>query len=518
MQFLGKKAVATVLFLVVLLGIIFPGAALAQQVQFATPVLVVNSSFLNVRTGPAVQYNILITVVGGTELPVLGRAGDNVWFQVSTVVGVGWVNSEFVLPRGNFENVPVVNASIGEIIAGGVPATIGLPGSTLGQGGGGFSTLPTLPTVATTGQGGGGAVGTVAGLVDQYGNPIAIGGPDERFRAVINVEAVDLRDQPQDGARALTTLFRDDTKDYPIVGVSRDNRSVEWFALIVPNVGTGWIEAPKIKTRLSAAFRTVVSITARVIQLGDAPGTGSDTLPVLTEGDEGFLVNMSQDGRFIQIELGGGEVGWIPFEAHQGRTGTTTDGLNLNPAQFGGGQGGGGVVAGQGGGGVSTVVRPTLAQPHVVINTAFLNVRSGPGAQYTSIGTVAGGTELPVLGITEDRIWFFVQGTFGRGWINNEFTLFRGPIDNVPTISDFTATTAVLAAPTAIVPAGISLFAAPGANFGAIGSILATAELPAVARTADFAWVQVNTVNGFGWVLAEQITLRGDVSLIPIAG
>ncbi len=511
MQLMGKKAVATVLFIVFLLGVVFPGAALAQQVQFAPPVLVVNSSFLNVRTGPGVQYNVLITVVGGTELPVLGRAGDNVWFQVSTVVGVGWVNAEFVLPRGTFENVPVVNTSVGAIIAS-APTTIGLPGSTLGQGGGG-AVAP-----ATTGQGGGGVTGTLSGVTDQYGNPIAIGGANERFRAVINVEAVDLRSQPESGSPALTTLFRDDTKDYPIVGVSRDSASVEWFALIVPNVGTGWVEAPKIRTRLSAAFRTVVSITARVIQLGDAPGTGSDTLPVLTEGDEGFLVNVSQDGRFIQIELGGGEVGWIPFEAHQGRTGTTTDGLNLNPAQFGG-QGGGGVPGtGDQGGGGGVVVRPSLSQPHIIINTAFLNVRSGPGAQYTSVATVSGGTELPVLGIAEDRVWFFVQGTFGRGWVNNEFTLFRGVIDNVPTISDFTATTAVLASPTAIVPAGISLFAAPGANFGAIGSIPATAELPVVARTADFAWIQVNTVNGFGWLLTEQVTLRGDTSLIPIAG
>lgn len=509
MQLLGKRVITTVLFVLFLLGLIVPSAAFAQQVQFAPPVLVVNSSFLNVRTGPGVQFNALITVVGGTELPVLGRAGDNVWFQVSTVVGVGWVNAEFVLPRGSFENVPVVNATTAQIIAS-APLTVGLPG-TLGQGGGGATTGF---TTTTAGQGGGGVSGVLPGITDQYGNPIAIGGPNERFRAVINVEAVDLRTQPESDAAAIRTLFRDDTQDYPIVGTSRDRDGVEWFALIVPNAGTGWVEAPKIRTRLSAAFRTVISVKASVIQLGDGPGTGSSTLPVLTEGDEGFLVNISQDAGFVQIELGGGEVGWIPWDAHQTRTGTTTDGLNLNPGQFAAP----GVIPGfgdQGGGGVSTVVRPSLNQPHIVINTAFLNIRSGPGAQYTTIATVSGGDELAVLGIAEDRVWFLVQGTFGRGWVNNEFTLFRGVIDNVPVIHDVTG---VLSAPTAIVPAGVSLFAAPGANFGAIGTIPATAELPVVARTADFAWVQVNTVNGFGWLLASQVTLRGDTSTIPIAG
>src|SRR5689334_20997769 len=102
-----RKSLLLILLLSVVLGVAAPGgmilaAGAEQQVQFVTPLMIVNSSFLNIRTGPGVQYNVLITVVGGTDLPVLGRANDGVWFQVSTVVGVGWVNSEFVIPRGDF--------------------------------------------------------------------------------------------------------------------------------------------------------------------------------------------------------------------------------------------------------------------------------------------------------------------------------------------------------------------------------------------------------------------------------
>src|SRR3954468_1531562 len=69
-----------------------------QQAQFVSPKLIVNTSFLNVRTGPGVQFSVLLTVVGGTELPVIGRAKDNVWYQVSTVIGVGWVNIQYAAP------------------------------------------------------------------------------------------------------------------------------------------------------------------------------------------------------------------------------------------------------------------------------------------------------------------------------------------------------------------------------------------------------------------------------------
>jgi uncharacterized protein YgiM (DUF1202 family) len=503
MKLPSRKSLLLILLLSFVLGVAAPGgiilaAGAEQQVQFVTPIMVVNSSFLNVRTGPGVQYNVLITVVGGTDLPVLGRANDNVWFQISTVVGVGWVNAEFVIPRGDFTNVPVVDTSIAALVAQSGPSLVGLPD---GQGGGG---------AFAPAQGGG---SNLTGLVDQYGDPIVISGPNERFRALINVEAVDLRSQPVDGSPALATLYREFTKDYPIVGSSRDRNNIDWFAIIVPDIGTGWIEAPKVFTRLSGAFRTVMVIDADSLGMGDGPGTGSTRLPVLTRGQEAFLVNISQDGKFIQIELGGGEVGWIPFGSAKQRTGTTTDGLNLTSASF---------VAvapgdlGQGGG--TPIGRFGLSTPHLIVNTAFLNIRSGPGAQFSPVATVPGGTELRVLGIASDRVWFLIEGSFGRGWVNQEFTIFRGVIANVPEIplDSVAATIGVLAAPTAIISGPTVLYLAPGTNFGPVGTIPGPAQLAIVARTADGTWVQVNSTLGFGWLLTSQVLLQGDISLIPI--
>lgn len=509
MRLRSKRMISMVLLLGIVLGTVIPASIVVaadaeQQVQFAPPVMVVNSSFLNVRTGPGIQYPVLLTVVGGTQLPVLGRSGDGVWFQVSTVVGAGWVNAQYVIPRGSFTNVPVVNTSLFAFVAA-PPIAISLPN--LGDQGGG---APIAAAVTSPG-------GTFTGLFDANNNPISVS-PNERFRAVINVEAVDLRTQPSEGASSLTTIFRDDTRDYPIVGNAKDSRGVEWFAIIYPNVGTGWIEAPKLLVRLSGAFRTVMVVTTDSIGLGDGPGTGSSTLPTVVRGAEGFLVNVTQDGRFIQIELGSGEVGWLPFEAAVGRTGTTTDGLNLPsvPLNFAGVP----ILSDQGGGLPIVPVVPAqpnfgLNTPHIVVNTAFLNIRSGPGAQFTSIATVPGGSEFQVLGIASDRVWFLIQGYFGRGWVNNEFTIFRGVINSVPEIPLDTVI-GVLSAPTALIQGPITVYLAPGVNFGAVGIVTGPAELPILARTADFAWVQLNTTLGIGWVLSSQVILSGDTAAIPI--
>lgn len=386
-----------------------------QQAQFVSPKLLVNTSFLNVRTGPGVQYTVLLTVVGGTELPVIGRAKDNVWYQVSTVVGVGWVNVEFTAPRGSFENVPIV--TLEEVIAAAAqstPSTLGL--NDLGQGGGGSPTS-TAPVV-----------GSPMRFTLANGQIVTVS-PGERFRAVINVEAVNARSQPADGAPAITTLFRNDTFDYTIVGSTNDKNGVNWVALDVPDVGVGWVEGAKLFIRLSRVSGQVVSIRGNAIAMRDLPGGGSQQLPVLNEGREGFLIDISKDSQFVRIELGDGTKGWVPFDATVGRTGTPTDEIDLAVLQSAASD------LGQGGGGVGAPVSFGLAIPHVVINTGFLNVRSGPGAQFGIVATFAGGSELPVIGITDDGIWFLVEGTFGQGWLNSDFTVFRGSISSVPIIN-----------------------------------------------------------------------------------
>jgi N-acetylmuramoyl-L-alanine amidase len=68
--------------------------------------LVVNTSFLNIRTGPGVGHDVMAVVKGGTVLPVVARQSDNVWYQVDTNAGRGWVNRRYTVTRGDFSNIP----------------------------------------------------------------------------------------------------------------------------------------------------------------------------------------------------------------------------------------------------------------------------------------------------------------------------------------------------------------------------------------------------------------------------
>ena len=310
-----------------------------EQAAFEQPILVVNTSYLNIRTGPSARFSVLTTVAGGTELPVLGVAGDGVWYQVAVGNQAAWVNAEFTVGRGAFQNVPLVTVDI-------------------------------------------------------------------------------------------------DT------------------ALPAANVG-------------SSTTTSVISPVA----------ANTNTSTATTGGD--FIIAVPLEGE-------------PPADSQP-------DVVAGEPASQTG----------------SNVVVPQAAQSIVVINTSFLNVRSGPGAQFTKVVVARGGTEYPVLGIASDGVWFLVQTPAGQGWVNNEFVLFRGAFDNVP-IVNLNDASGVIENPIAAIGSSVQLYAAPGTNLGLLGSVVGPVNAPIVARTPNFDWVQINTNVGFGWVLADQVTIRGDASLIPV--
>jgi uncharacterized protein YraI len=230
------------------------------------------------------------------------------------------------------------------------------------------------------------------------------------------------------------------------------------------------------------------------------------------EGAEAYIID--QTPSLFKIELIDGNTGWVPRDAvvlrepgtlpsafcDTGAARSVDDFADLVDAS-----------------GRPVVSRAALANTaRVVVNTGFLNIRSGPGAQFTSITTVPGGTELAVVGFAPDRVWYLVEGSFGRGWINSEFTLFRGDASNVPIVREFVDAT--LTTPVATVTNAVTLYAAPDTTLGILGAISGPIEVPVVARTASGEWVQIRTAIGFGWVRANEVTLGGDLALAPVVG
>ncbi|MEQ8677967.1 MAG: SH3 domain-containing protein [Aggregatilineales bacterium] len=441
----------------------------SQQSQFTAPILVANTSFLNVRTGPGIQYTTLVTIVGGTELPVLGVARDRVWYQVSTIVGVGWVNVQFTLPRGDFTNVPFAQE----------PTSAPME----------FDTL-----MAQTAQGD--ATGTVnfsSGL--EWGISVVVGHP--------------FRSNPALGAGSSGTIGATPDRIY-IVYEAISAEGTTWYRIDDPTFGIGWVESGKVAFRPFACELSAVVFTASAAPGAGPDGSGSLTGEVrVNQGAEAYLLDARNEQ--FKVSLLDGSTGWVPSSVAAVRgdvfsnycasggsivanaSTTTTNGTTATG---------------------TTSTQPRFAGPRAVINTGFLNLRSGPGAQYSVVTTLAGGTEVPLIGVANDGVWYLVQGTFGRAWLNSEFVLFRGDGSRLPIIRDFSGS--VFSAPVAVITNAVTLYASPNVGANVIGAVSGPAEASIVARTSNSTWVQISTSIGFGWVQVTSITLQGDTSLIPV--
>ncbi len=90
-----------------------PGGAPGSQPPPSSSVTaqVTNASYLNVRSGPGVNFEILTVAKRGDSFPVAARNADNSWVRVNVGGGVGWVSSYYTTITGNLNALPIVNVS-----------------------------------------------------------------------------------------------------------------------------------------------------------------------------------------------------------------------------------------------------------------------------------------------------------------------------------------------------------------------------------------------------------------------
>jgi uncharacterized protein YraI len=164
---------------------------------------------------------------------------------------------------------------------------------------------------------------------------------------------------------------------------------------------------------------------------------------------------------------------------------------------------------------VAAEVPVTAATPHVVVMTAFLNIRTGPGINYTVLGRAVAGNILPILGRTDDGAWYQVQSPFGDGWVNAAYVITRNEFGASP-VTEQSAAGASVSGPIGVVSTGaLNLRSGPGPQYTDLGTLAAGEEGRIIGRSSDWGWWLLETRLGNGWASSRYILVRGDTSLVP---
>ncbi len=186
----------------------------------------------------------------------------------------------------------------------------------------------------------------------------------------------------------------------------------------------------------------------------------------------------------------------------------------------------------------------------------LVNVRSGPGIRFRTIGRLVGGQEAFILGRSYDGDWLNIRlpDSERLGWVKAEVVRVVDsppvatlvPVDTLQTQATVAVIDPVAASgtetpipalpplptntPAAVatvqprldarltVPRGdvVNIRSGPGTNFRVVGRLLARQSANIVGRTSDNRWLQIRLGGSSAWVAASIVRISGDVNNVPV--
>lgn len=315
-------------------------------------------------------------------------------------------------------------------------------------------------------------------------------------RIFVNVDFLNLRTGPDAKYRLLGVL--NGGEEYAVVAKSPDGI---WFKVTGTPFGDGWVRGRFTIFRGDInsvpvdsgpygelepfVFIVYINVAAFGVPRGESIGT-------LVGGDVQYeVVGRSYDGLWVQVRSTIGDV-WVTANSGAFRGSwfdvPITYGLP-QPATFG----------------------PT--QNVVIVNVEFLNLRTGPDAEYAILGILEGGEQYTVAGVSPDGIWFYVVDTpFGDGWLRGGFTVFRGDYEEVPVINPPYGD---LLQSTFVVVVYIPVFDVP--NGRELQFLLPPGEYAITGRNYTGGWIRLQTPQyGEVWTQFSRGFFRGIFFNVPI--
>lgn len=158
-----------------------------------------------------------------------------------------------------------------------------------------------------------------------------------------------------------------------------------------------------------------------------------------------------------------------------------------------------------------------------VVGANVLNVRSGPGINFTRIITLTDGSAVAILGRDSTVTWLQIQLSGGEiGWVSGQYVRSNFLLAGVPVISTGSTPTtgaggtggaAIAQVNTTI----LNVRSGPGLTFVPITTLTQGQTVSLLGRNADNTWLQVGLSDGrAGWVSSQFVIANLTLSTLPL--
>lgn len=233
----------------------------------------------------------------------------------------------------------------------------------------------------------------------------------------------------------------------------------------------------------------IATITAGRLNVRTAPGLSNPIITRVNRGETYPILGRSPDGQWWQIQVGG-QSGWVSAAYIE--------------------------VSNVGSVPVTGSVDQPPPSPVALVESAQLNVRSGPGTQFGVVATIRRDERFPIIGRTADNGWWQIRVNNLTGWVtSNLITAINA--ENVP-ITD--APAQVAPQPTGIVlttRTNLRIRSGPSTSTGTLTVIPQGTTVAIFGRNATATWFFVEYGSTRGWVSAAYTILPQGLDPFSIA-
>ncbi len=137
--------------------------------------------------------------------------------------------------------------------------------------------------------------------------------------------------------------------------------------------------------------------------------------------------------------------------------------------------------------------------------TIKVNVRSGPGTGFASLGLLEAGTKVQILNQDKSKSWYqilYASAQSGTGWVAAPYVQVTAgtqiPLDVTPTPTG----------PTGVVTQRLNVRSGPATTFDSLGVLEAKTQVVLTGKNSTASWFQIkyaSAPDGAGWVTAQYI-------------
>ncbi|WP_198530630.1 SH3 domain-containing protein [Priestia megaterium] len=368
-----------------------------EKAYAATVTYKVTASKLNVRSGAGTTYGIIGSVVKDQTLSVVSKSGS--WYKINYNGRTGYVSSDYVQASGT-------------------------------------TTAPTTP-------------------------------PAESAAYTVTASTLNVRSGAGTNYASIGSVIKGQK-------LSVVSKSGSWYKINY-NGRTGYVSSDYVQASGTTtapttppAESTAYTVTASTLNVRSGAGTNYASIGSVTKGQK--LSVVSKSGSWYKINYNG-RTGYVSSDYVQA-SGTTT-----------------------------APTTPPAESTAYTVTASTLNVRSGAGTNYASIGSVTKGQKLSV--VSKSGSWYKINYNGRTGYVSSDYVQASGTT-TAPTTPPAESTAYTVTASTLNVRSGA------GTSYASIGSVTKGQKLSVVSKSGS--WYKINYNGRTGYVSSDYVQASATAS------